>query len=62
MGRIGDNMESKMVKEQSSLSFQTFYNSGKENNNLIIDEPQNDKRQHRDEYDYMDGVLGCVKV
>ena len=55
-------MESKMVKEQSSLSFQTLYNLDKENNKLNNDEPKNDNRQHRDEYDYMDGVLGCVKV
>lgn len=55
-------MESKMVKEQSSLSFQTSSNYVKENIKVLQEEPKNDNRQHRNEYDYMDGVLGCVKV
>lgn len=55
-------MEKQKATEQSSLTSEGFNKSAKENINkhkIVSEIKQN---QHRDEYSFMDGVLGCVKI
>ena len=51
-----------MALEQSKMTSEEYFKKSKEIINELkeIQEKAHDKRRH--EYDFMDGLLGCVKV
>lgn len=55
-------MEKQKVTEQSSLTLQTSSLFGNKNINEGEKVKGDAQKQHRMEYDFMDGLLGCVKV
>lgn len=55
-------MENQMALEQSSLTFEEGFKKTKENPNELLQVQEKEHSKRRNEYEFMDGVLGCVKV
>lgn len=57
-----ENKQINIGQRQSSLTFERTSNYIKENIHLLESKPRNKHSNFQNEYNYMDGVLGCVKI